>query len=101
MTRLQTVGITMATEVMDLPATDKKQISDEAKTLLESVVLKMAIDNVKHRALTDIQMRAPTAETIFYDRFTINGAALVEDELRAYADMEFDEGEEFDKHEVY
>lgn len=101
MTRLQMLGTPLSPDILDFPDSEKKQIAEEARMLLTSEVLRLAINNVKNRAMKHIQNEAQTAEIIFYDRFTINGACLVEDELRAYADMMFDGGEEFNEHEVY
>lgn len=88
------LGVTMAAEILDLPRPEQKQIMEEARTLLESSVLKLAIDNVKNRAMKHIQEEALTAEVIFYDRFIINGASLVEAELKYYADMTFESDDE-------
>lgn len=97
LTRLQMLGTSQSIEVLDLPLSEVKQISEEAKTLLQSAVLKMAFDNVKNRVMRHIQNEAQTAEIIFYDRFTINGVSLVEDELKGFANIIPEDGGDFDK----
>lgn len=91
LTKVQMLGTTQPTEVLDLPNSERKQIADEAKTILDSEVFKLAVNNVKQRLMMHIQLEAPTAEIIFYDRFSINGVALVEDELRSYSDFTLEE----------
>lgn len=100
-TRMQMLGTPQAVEVLDLPLPERKLISQEAKTLLDSHVLKLAFSNVKNRIMKHIQNEAPTAEVIFYDRFSINGVALIEDELNSYADFSVEDKEEFDPQEVF
>ncbi len=100
MTRLQMLGTTQSVDVLDLPNTERKEISDEAKMLLESEVLKLAFSNVKNRCMNHIQTQAETTDIILHDRFSINGACLVEDELNAFADFVPGDSNEFDPQDV-
>lgn len=100
MTRLQMLGTAQSIPVLDLPANDRKAIAQEARTILTSAVLKMAFDNVKQRVMKHIQNEAQTAEIIFYDRFTINGVCLVEDELESYLEVGPDNDDDFDESEA-
>lgn len=100
MTRIQMLGVPQSVEVLELPPTERKQIAEEAKMLLESEVLRLAINNVKRRVMTHIQNEAQTAEIIFYDRFTINGVCLLEDELNSYSEFNPDKNDPLDEFEV-
>lgn len=100
MTRLQMLGTSQAVEVLDLPHSERKLIAQEARTLIESEVLKLAFNNVKSRVMRHIQNEAINAEVIFYDRFSINGASLVEDELKSFAEYEDSEMEVDDELEI-
>ena len=74
-------------------------IADEAKTIVQSEVFKLAISNVKNRVMKHIQNEAQTAEIIFYDRFSINGVYLIEDELGSFAEFLPTDLDEFEENE--
>ena len=101
MTRTQLMGVPMTPEVLDLPLPEQKQIAEEAQMILSSEVFKLAVNSVKNRLLKHIQNEAATADIIFLDRFSINGADMVKEELESYAGFEIDSHEEFDKHDVF
>lgn len=100
MTREQMTGVNQEFKIEELGEKDQKILAVDAKVVLESPAFKIAVDNVKTRIMRHIQNEAPSADVIFYDRFSINGVNLVEEELRNYAELDFQPNEEFNPYKA-
>lgn len=99
LTRTQLQGVTFEHSLEDLSDSERKDIAKEAQTILDSAVFKLAVNNVKARVEAHIRNEAPTAEVIFFDRMTINGVFLLEEELNSYLEVDEETAQEFDKYE--
>ena len=97
MTRRQTIGTTYEVDFSDYPADQREFLSKSARDVLQNEAFKMVCYNLKARILKYIRDEAPTANSIMYSRFSVNGIALVEDELASLADLGKDKAEPFDK----
>lgn len=100
LTRIQLQGTTFEHSPEDLGEADRRVVADEAKTILRNEIFKLALNNVKARIEEHIRNVAPTAEIIFYDRMSINGVKLLEEELISYAEVQEEDQSEFDEHET-
>lgn len=99
-TRKQLQGLTEPVRLIDLDGESREVISNEAKTVLKNVAFQLAVNNIKNSLLRHIQLEAPDIETIKYDRFSINGVSLIEDELNFYVEELQEYDGEFDPHEM-
>ena len=97
LTRQQMVGVTYEISLDDYPEDQREFLSKSARDVLTNEAFKMACYNLKARILKYIRDEAPTANSIMYSRFSVNGIALVEDELASLADLGKDKAEPFDK----
>jgi hypothetical protein len=97
MTRLQLQGTTFEQSPENLNEKDRKVVANNANTVLRNEAFKLAINNVKSKLENHIRYEATDAQMIFYDRMTINGVALLENELQSYADMDIHSQEPYNK----
>jgi hypothetical protein len=100
LTRIQTAGIGRKVELGDLTKEEQKMIAAEARTILNSETFKLVYNNVTSRLLFHIQTEAPDLTAIMYDRYSINGAALIREELEEYAENAVLPEEDFDKYSI-
>lgn len=99
-TRLQMLGTNQEFQVEELGEVDRKSLALDAVMVLQSPAYQTAVNNVKGRIMKHIQEDAPNANVIFYDRFTINGVKLIEEELASYAEMDVQAQEQYDRYKM-
>jgi hypothetical protein len=100
LTRLQTANVKKEVNVFDLGKTECKAVAIEAKTVLNSEAFKIAYNNVTARLLFHIQTEAQDLNAIMYDRYSINGVALIREELESLAENISSQNEDFDKFSI-
>jgi len=100
LTRLQTANVKKEVDVFDLGKTECKAVAVEAKTVLNSEAFKIAYNNVTARLLFHIQTEAQDLNAIMYDRYSINGVALIREELESLAENISSQNEDFDKFSI-
>jgi len=84
MTRAQFFGVNLNSgdiDLSELPEPEKLHIAIEAKGISENPVFKMAVDMVKNRFMRHARDLADGELEMFCDRFSINGASMVQEEL--------------------
>jgi 2-methylisocitrate lyase-like PEP mutase family enzyme len=99
LTRIQTAGVNRVV-VPELTKDEQKAVAAEARTILNSETFKLVYNNVTARLLFHIQTEAPDLTAIMYDRYSINGAALIREELEELAENEQAPEEEFDQYSI-
>ncbi len=98
LTRKQMQGVVQEFKVDELDPSERKIIANEAITVLQNPAFLAAMNNVKRRLMAHIQEEAPDATVIFVDRWCINGASMVQEELENYAMIDLEVREPFNQH---
>lgn len=84
MTRLQMMGVDLTigeANLDNIALNEKMAIANEAQSILDSGVFKMAVDIVKERFMRHARDQADGELQMFCDRFSINGASMVWEEI--------------------
>lgn len=99
MTRRQLLGTTFNSSGLDfndLPVNEKTGVSSQAKGIIENPVFKMAIDIVKDRFMKHARDQADGELQMFCDRFSINGADMVWEQMKFMSELEGEQKEQAD-----
>lgn len=100
LTREQLQGTRPVMIPSELPLDEQKAVAADARTVLNSVAYQMAHNNVTARLLYHIQTQAPDLTAIMYDRYSINGAALIREELEEMAENPENPDDTFNPHDL-